>query len=317
VCGIVGFIRKNVRRTIDPQSIEAAFVECEKRGRDATGYYYFAGGKGVLRKKDEDATDFTKGNKSELKVIADSAKFMIGHCRAATYGRGNMAFASNNENNHPFEGKRWVLVHNGMIKESPEIKDYKYAGDCDSEIILSYLETWGIDGLHKLSKDDSFSLVIYDKKENKVYFIRNKNPMLFAYDSSDQIVYFGSTDEIVYEFGGLAYEEGTGIPSFSVSRVLTTVEGFLYSLDISNFQWHQEKEKFEFLGCASVWKKEPLLNFKEKEVSYVGYTSCHVGKSMIGEALLSIRIGTAALHNFFDDESYSLSTWRKMVKAFT
>lgn len=196
MCGIVGWVRFDKHGApVEPDELSEALLETSTRGTDATGIYTVSGG---VVKAPMNAKMFVVQHNSKLAEWAKSPVF-IGHCRAATSGfRGGRAEASNNNNNHPHEGERYVLVHNGHYSNLPTIKDYKYRGECDTELALSYIETFGLEeGISMMQDCDGFSLVIYDKQENKVYFYRHKNPLVYVIDYEKKALLFGSTGTII------------------------------------------------------------------------------------------------------------------------
>jgi len=226
VCGIVGFIKldKNKKGQISYEDMSNAFIETEKRGMGATGFFSTATG---VVKDGIPGSHFVKKFDKELKE-ALSSDVLIGHCRAATSGiYGKDAPASKNENNHPHEGTRFVLVHNGHFSNLPLIKGYKYKGNCDSEIPVSYFETWGVEkSIPMFSKTDGFSLVIYDKKDGIVYFYREANPLEFTVDSKLGLVAFGSTTDIIREMSD--FDEKYGFESLTQGPIFSTHANHLY-----------------------------------------------------------------------------------------
>jgi hypothetical protein len=194
MCGIVGAVTLSKgSKMLDREYITEGLIETSSRGTDATGFWSPATG---VIKDGIDAKDFTRKYKREIAAVED-AKVWIGHCRSATRGKHTEAPPSNNENNHPFETERWVLVHNGVLSDSPELKEYKYKGACDSEVAISYLEKFGEQGFKYILSVDSASLVAYDKQENLLYFWRNKNPLVWAISEDHSILAFGSTVDII------------------------------------------------------------------------------------------------------------------------
>lgn len=197
MCGIVGFIKldKDNKENLQFEQVAEAFVETSSRGKQATGFYSPLTG---VIKMNKEAAEFVDAKEPEIKKAIKSG-LMIGHCRIATGGFDkHESPPSIMANNHPHEGKRYILVHNGHFGHLPKIKKYKYNGNCDSELALSYVETFGIkDGLALLSKQDGFSLVIYDKEEEITYFFRESNPLVWSFDTKTGCMIFGSTVAII------------------------------------------------------------------------------------------------------------------------
>jgi len=230
MCGIVGFIKLNTRqkKTISFENMDFAFSETMSRGKEATGF--FTPTTGVV-KDGIDASDFVKKFDKEIRAGLNSPVF-IGHCRIATSGfKGGLSSASNNDNNHPHEGKRFILVHNGHFSGLFPIRNYPYNGNCDSELALAYIETFGVErGIALMPKTDNFSLVIYDKVEHKTYFYRESNPLIMGYDFNTGNLLFGSTSHIV-----LAMVDNVKIFGLTfgdkLSPLYSTDEGLLYTIE--------------------------------------------------------------------------------------
>lgn len=239
MCGILGYIKfdsKN-KKQLTREQIDAAFAESMFRGREATGF--FAPNTGVVKDHD-DAEDFCKKYRKRLAKAMESPVF-IGHTRTATYGfkEGNSS-PLNNDNNHPHEGKRFVLVHNGHFSHLPQIKGYKYKGNCDSELALSYVETFGIvRGMELMSKDDKFSLLIYDKVDNVLYWFRETNPLVYAVDYHAGLLLFGSTTDIVFEMT-TAIKSPAGVQVADASPMYSSNEKVLYTLRVGEGVVKQE-----------------------------------------------------------------------------
>lgn len=195
MCGIAGaMVIGKKGKQVTSANIIAALEETSTRGMDATGFW--SPSTGVV-KDGLKASDFVKAYEVPI-IEASQNHIWIGHTRAATAGKHGEAPPTKNENNHPFETERWVLVHNGVIRDTPEIKGYKYNGACDSEVVISLIETFGIEkGLSYILQQDSASLVIYDKQENLLYFWRTKNPLCYSFDADNNVLLFGSTVDII------------------------------------------------------------------------------------------------------------------------
>jgi asparagine synthetase B (glutamine-hydrolysing) len=228
MCGILGYIRYNTknRNQISAEQATEAFRESSLRGREASGLY--TPETGVL-KGSEPGEDFCHKINKKLKIALASDVF-IGHTRTATTGFwGGASPASNNDNNHPHEGKKFVLVHNGYFSHIPPVKNYKYRGNCDSELALSYVETFGIKrGIELMSKDDKFSLVIFDKAEGKMYWYRESNPLIYCVDNYAGLILFGSTTDIALAM--CAMRDIAGFNVEDASPPYSTMENELYTL---------------------------------------------------------------------------------------
>lgn len=197
MCGILGILRADGSKPVSVELATNALIECSTRGTDATGLW--SPSIGTVKDNDE-AEKFARNNKEAIELALQD-DITLFHTRATTVGRGNsLAPAHVNENNHPHEGERFVLIHNGHFGNLPEVKNYPYKGKCDSEIFLSYLETFGVEKTIEMQhKDDKFAVAIYDKKIDVLYLFRHTNPIIYVYDKLKKIFVFASTTDILLE----------------------------------------------------------------------------------------------------------------------
>lgn len=249
MCGIVGWIRfEHGGSPIDKDDFIKAMIETATRGTDATGV--FTPEHGVV-KAPLSAKLFLENHENDIDGWLKSDVF-IGHCRAATSGfRGTRAEASNNNNNHPHEGERYVLVHNGYYGSLPIIKGYAYKGECDSELALSFIETFGIEEALSLMQDiDGFSLVVYDKQEKLVHFYRNKNPLVYAIDYDKKALLFASTSTIVNHLA--SYKEMWGMCVQHTTPFYHTDENDLYTVvPLGRASESKEIKLMKYVGAYS------------------------------------------------------------------
>src|SRR3990170_2566348 len=133
MCGILGFCsdkpsEENYALLGDLLYISAA------RGTDATGIAIVKPEKVKVVKEDLPSDQFIKKYYGSLKKEVAKSKVVLGHTRLATQGHQR-----DNDNNHPIIGDKYVMVHNGTCPSMARIKDYKYKGTVDSEILLSHV----------------------------------------------------------------------------------------------------------------------------------------------------------------------------------
>jgi asparagine synthetase B (glutamine-hydrolysing) len=249
MCGILGYRKFGGNERFTPEQITDVFAVMEERGSQATGFWSPITG---IVKKDETAKVFVNTHQKEL-LRAIGSDLFIGHTRAATSGRVGYATPSDNNNNHPHESEHFVLIHNGHFGTTPEIKGFPYKGICDSEIPLSYLETFGIErGLELLCKVDGFALAFVDKTTGHLYLIRHSNPIVIALDERRDALVFSSTGEGVYNFCDV--EEKRGIIRKSTGNAYTIPEDTLYRCDDKGLV---ELAKISFVNWVDDYKKLP------------------------------------------------------------
>ncbi len=178
MCGIFGAVSGgSVAKTV------SALKLLEYRGYDSAG----------IAVKRGDLIEITKvaGRVSALeeKVKTFSeADITIGHTRWATHGKVS------EENAHPFysQDKTFAVVHNGIIENYAEIKDFLqgkgfvFHSETDSETIVHLLQ-YEYDGdimpaLLKTAKllEGAYAAAIASARENALYALKNKSPLVAA-----------------------------------------------------------------------------------------------------------------------------------------
>ena len=94
----------------------------------------------------------------------------------------------------PMSFENFELVFNGEIYNFKEMKielekyGYRFNSNSDTEIILKAYHKWGIESVHKFN--GMFSIALYDKVENKIFFIRDragKKPLYYLHDNNGLI----------------------------------------------------------------------------------------------------------------------------------
>jgi len=144
-----------------------------------------------------------KDYKNLYKKLFKDKDFVIGHNRFTTQGS-----SKNNDNNHPFESKNYLLVHNGVISNDKDLRDTKeifYKGETDSIIILEYIQALKnmgkttVEAIKKTAEllKGSFSVMLYDKVDKQIYYFKNSGTH-FTFGlvyKGDKRILVGSTDE--------------------------------------------------------------------------------------------------------------------------
>ena len=174
MCEINAIIKMGKRSYLDRED-EIEFIDMLEEGgvlnNDAWGYF---------------TPTFTakySGNhiSQNLKINFEKDWFVIGHNRFATGGDPN-----DNENNHPFWNDNYAIVHNGIITNVDDLrKEHSLPEDkikTDSYIILELIEKFGMENdydteinLEKVISllEGSFSIIIYDKKKDVLYYVKD------------------------------------------------------------------------------------------------------------------------------------------------
>ena len=139
MCGIVGYIGKNKSLPILLDGLK----KLEYRGYDSAGVAYLENNRIKLVKS------VGRIKELEKKINTSTNTYLgIGHTRWATHGEVNEI------NSHPHNVGSITIVHNGIIenyleiKEFLEIQGYSFYGNTDTEIACAY-----IDYLYKQNND--------------------------------------------------------------------------------------------------------------------------------------------------------------------
>lgn len=178
MCGIVGYVGPKDCSEV----LVNALTKLEYRGYDSAGIAVFDNG--------EIKTVKTKGKLQDLKdklaeVGTPKGHVGIGHTRWATHGEPS------NVNSHPHSGTRVTIVHNGIIENYMELKDFliskgrTFLSDTDTEVVaqlLDYkyngnpLET--IDSVMAELKG-SFALgIMFKDFPDRVFAVRRESPLI-------------------------------------------------------------------------------------------------------------------------------------------
>ena len=187
MCGIFGYIGRISSNAIRAHSLIAELaIASEARGTDATGFSSRTSltGDVVLDKMPVRASSFIKTSyafKELKKVMPDT---FIGHTRLGTGSTPKI-----NNNNHPFPGDRFNMVHNGVVPSWRTIKskhELDVVSETDSEVILRSFEKrmlkedcaiksseWVLDNIW-----GNMAIALLDKNSPNIWLFRNENPIV-------------------------------------------------------------------------------------------------------------------------------------------
>lgn len=178
MCGIVGYVGHRDCSDV----LVSALTKLEYRGYDSAGIAVFENG--------EIKTVKTKGKLKDLEdklatVGKPGGHIGIGHTRWATHGEPS------DVNSHPHSGTRVTIVHNGIIENYIELKEFlvskgrEFLSDTDTEVVaqlLDYkyngnpLET--IDAVMAELKG-SFALgIMFKDFPDRIFAVRRESPLI-------------------------------------------------------------------------------------------------------------------------------------------
>ncbi len=180
MCGIVGYIGYEQAAPILLQGLE----KLEYRGYDSAGICLYNGKELEVKK--------TKGKLEVLKKLTDNGSTLsgtvgIGHTRWATHGEPSDV----NAHPHLSESGRFAVVHNGIIENYIQIRDYliskgiTFRSKTDTEVIVQLIEYYYkgniIDTIIKvLSKvNGSYAIgIISQENPDEIIAARKESPLI-------------------------------------------------------------------------------------------------------------------------------------------
>jgi len=197
MCGILGIILKNSDKELIKYCIEG-LVQLQNRGYDSSGLCILENNNfNIIKYASTDELSSIDKIKKEIKDNLISSSICIGHNRWATHG------GKTDYNAHPhvsFCGN-WCLVHNGIIENYLSIKSFlsekniKFISDTDTEIIVNLLSyNYNIYKSPIIAIQNTinqlvgtYALLILNKNENTIYFVKNGSPLLLGI-GKDEII---------------------------------------------------------------------------------------------------------------------------------
>ena len=205
----------------------------------------------------------------EDKMIQEKPKSKLGiaHTRWATHGEPS------EENAHPHQSKdRVYIVHNGIIENYIELKDYlktegySFTSQTDSELIAHMLDFFLNKGnsiidsmyLTKEKLDGAYAIAAVDKEDNSnIVLARNKSPLLIGIGTdeflaaSDPLAIGQITNEFIFlEDGDVAQISAEGFTIYDsnkkeASREITKIDISDQATSKGEFKHFMEKEIYE------------------------------------------------------------------------
>ena len=184
MCGIVGYV--GPRDCTDV--LVSALTKLEYRGYDSAGIAVFENGRIEVAKTKGRLADLTQKMEKEGKPQGHAG---IGHTRWATHGEPS------DVNSHPHSGRRVTIVHNGIIENYKQLKQFlienerdEFLSDTDTEVVAQLLDFY-YDGdpircirktLHELRGSFALGIVFADRPET-VYAVRCESPLIVGQGS--------------------------------------------------------------------------------------------------------------------------------------
>ena len=162
----------------------------------------------------------------------------IGHTRWATHGEPS------DVNSHPHSGRRVTIVHNGIIENYKQLKQFlidnertEFLSDTDTEVVAQLLDFY-YDGnpiccirkvLHELRGSFALKIVFADRPET-VYAVRCESPLIVAQGQGEVFIASDVPAVIKYTKDYYLLEHGTisliteGMPAIAVATQNSLLE---------------------------------------------------------------------------------------------
>jgi len=182
MCGLFGFIKKDITCDTDIVELNYCAIESGKRGPHAFGIAIHSNSStSVIVKEGLISSNI------DIVLKNSNANCMIGHTRLSTYGdiyQGQPIFNT------------VALAHNGNIYQYVNIyklyPNYEKTTDIDSEVLLASYLAKGKDEVYKHIRDAKNPNVAMIMDNGSIHVFRNKNGHpLFVFED-DKIIYFSS-----------------------------------------------------------------------------------------------------------------------------
>tara|TARA_Y100000389_G_scaffold204941_2_gene261051 strand:- start:435 stop:2261 length:1827 start_codon:yes stop_codon:yes gene_type:complete len=193
MCGISIFLSKNNENVVE--NIISSLYQIQNRGYDSVGI--------ACKNNDWEIYKYASTEKTDsLEILSNSVKniysnMAIGHTRWATHG------SKTDKNSHPHisMNKTIIVIHNGIISNYQEIKDflinqkYTFYSETDTEVIANLIEYYSLSKFNNTPVEaiekaisrlsGTWALGIINTKEaNNIYITRHGSPLLLGYNDN-------------------------------------------------------------------------------------------------------------------------------------
>ncbi len=190
MCGIVGYVGHRDCADV----LVSALTRLEYRGYDSAGIAVF--------ENDDISVAKSKGKLKDLvdKMVREGKPkgiAGIGHTRWATHGEPS------DINSHPHSGARVTLVHNGIIENYKELKDFlikdgrSFLSDTDTEVVAQLLDHYynyisdPIKAIIRTTQDlrGSFALgIVFKDFPDTVFAVRRESPLIIGVGKDENFI---------------------------------------------------------------------------------------------------------------------------------
>lgn len=179
MCGIVGYVGHRDCSDV----LVSALAKLEYRGYDSAGIAVFDENKDIITVKTEGKLQNLRDKLD--KVGKPNGNIGIGHTRWATHGEPS------DVNSHPHSGARVTIVHNGIIENYQELKEFlvskgrTFLSETDTEVVAQLLDYYydgnPIETIDRVMGEvvGSFALgIMFKDYPDRVYAVRRESPLI-------------------------------------------------------------------------------------------------------------------------------------------
>lgn len=304
MCGIIGYTGKKQATEIIIKGLKSL----EYRGYDSSGIAVYDGENIQAVKKEGRIVCLEK----ELVEHPLSGNTAIGHTRWATHGKPS------DSNAHPFvsTAHKFAVVHNGIIENYLEIKEYLQAhnihfySQTDSEVVAHLIEFLYLGDVREAilaavrQLKGSFALgVISSAEPGTIYAIKKDNPLIIGIGEQENFISSDITSlqkftgkVVVLQNFQLAKVTAQSVEVFDFDGCVQTMETVDVSRqldeEVNDFESYMEKEIREIPDALSRAIKNYVSPFEDEQywkginrIYFIGCgTALHAG--MVGKRIL-------------------------------
>ena len=190
MCGIVGYVGHRDAADV----LVNALTRLEYRGYDSAGIAVFENGKISVAKSKGKLKDLIDKMANEGKPLGKAG---IGHTRWATHGEPS------DVNSHPHSGAKVTLVHNGIIENYKELKNFliqdgrTFLSDTDTEVVAQLLDHYytyisdPVKAIIRTTQDlrGSFALgIVFQDYPDNVFAVRRESPLVIGVGEGESFI---------------------------------------------------------------------------------------------------------------------------------
>ena len=257
MCGIVGYVGQKDCADVLIDSLS----KLEYRGYDSAGIAVFDNGEIKVAKEKGRLKDLVEKMKKEGKP---SGHVGIGHTRWATHGEPSTV------NAHPHAGGRTTIVHNGIIENYKELKEFllskgkTFKSDTDTEVAANLIDYYykddPLEAIERATQEleGSYALgIIFREFPDRLYAVRKESPLIVGVGKGESFIASDVTailkytrDYYLLETDEIAVLSNDGIEVYNVhgekiEKELKTADWDMDAAEKCGYEHFMMKEIFE------------------------------------------------------------------------